>query len=95
MLGRSSRRKFPQIGYLSVSDAASESFRSEPIRQALRELGYMATNITIEYRYSEGKPERAAELAAELVRLQVDVIVAARAPTWVQAAGRDLRRYPS
>jgi putative ABC transport system substrate-binding protein len=42
----------------------------------LRELGYReGQNIAIEYRYSEGKPERAAELAAELVRLKVDVIV--------------------
>ena len=88
-------KKVPQIGYLSVSDAASESFRSEPIRQALRELGYIAgQNITIEYRYSEGKPERAAELAAELVRLQVDVIVAAGGPTWVQAAKNATKTIP-
>ena len=88
-------KKVPQIGYLSVSDAASESFRSEPIRQALRELGYIAgQNITIEYRYSEGKPERAAELAAELVRLQVDVIVAAGGPTWVQAAKKPTKTIP-
>jgi putative ABC transport system substrate-binding protein len=95
LAGAQQPKKIPRIGYLSVSDAASESFRSEPIRQALRELGYIAgQNITIEYRYSEGKPERAAELAAELVRLQVDVIVAAGGPTWVQAAKNATKTIP-
>ena len=52
--------------------------RSEAIRLALRELGYIeGQNIAIEYRYAEGKPDRLPELAAELVRLKVDIIVAA------------------
>ena len=51
---------------------------SEGIRLALRELGYIeGKNIAIEYRYAEGKPDRFSELAAELVRLKVDIIVAA------------------
>ena len=50
-------KKVPRIGYLSSGDPASESTRSEAIRLALRELGYIeGQNIAIEYRYAEGKP---------------------------------------
>ena len=71
-------KKVPRIGYLSASDPASESARSEAIRLALRELGYIeGQNIAIEYRYAEGKHDRLPELAAELVRLKVDIIVVA------------------
>ena len=52
-------KKVPRIGYLSTSDPASESARSEAIRLALRELGYIeGQNIAIEYRYAEGKRDR-------------------------------------
>jgi putative ABC transport system substrate-binding protein len=69
-------KKVPRIGYLSPSDAATESTRAEPIRLALRELGYIeGKNIAIEYRYAEGKLNRFPELAEELVRLKVDIIV--------------------
>ena len=69
-------KKVPRIGYLSMVDPASESTRVEAIRLALRELGYIeGQNIAIEYRYAEGKLDRLPELAAELVRLKVDVIV--------------------
>src|SRR5262245_41283879 len=71
-------KKVPRIGYLSSFDAATESARSEAIRLALRELGYIeGQNIAIEYRYAEEKVNRFSELAAELVHLKVDVIVAA------------------
>ena len=60
------------------ADPATESARSEAIRLALRELGYIeGQNIAIEYRYTEGKLDRLPELAAELVRLKVDIIVVA------------------
>ena len=76
-------KKVPRIGYLSTTDPASESTRSEAIRLALRELGYIeGQNIATEYRYAEGKRDRFPELAAELVRLKVDIIV---------VAGGDLR----
>ena len=53
-------KKVPRIGYLSPIDPASESTRSEGIRLALRELGYIeGQNIAIEYRYAEGKLDRA------------------------------------
>ena len=70
--------KVPRIGYLSTRDQTSESSRSEGVRLGLRELGYIeGQNIAIEYRYSEGKRERFSALAAELVRLKVDLIVVA------------------
>jgi putative tryptophan/tyrosine transport system substrate-binding protein len=69
-------KKVPRIGYLVSSDPITESTGSEGIRQALRELGYIeGQNIVIEYRYAEGKLERVPELAAELVRLKVDLIL--------------------
>ena len=68
--------KVYRIGLLWDSPAVfPESI--EAFRQGLRELGYVeGRNITIEYRWAEGKPERIRELAEELVRLKVDVIVA-------------------
>jgi putative ABC transport system substrate-binding protein len=69
-------KKLPRIGYLSGAEAAIESTRAEAIRQALRERGYIeGQNITTEYRYAEGKNDRLSELAAELVRLKVDIIM--------------------
>ena len=69
-------KKIPLIGYLSAADAATESTRSEGIRLALRERGYIeGQNIAIEYRYAAGKRDRFPELAADLVRLKVDIIV--------------------
>ena len=71
-------KKVPRIGLLSARDPATESARAAAIRLALRELGYIeGQNIAIEYRYSEGKRERFSVLAAELVRLKVDIIVVA------------------
>jgi putative ABC transport system substrate-binding protein len=68
--------KVPRIGYLSALSPSAESTRIEPFRQGLRELGYVeGQNITIEYRFAEGKTDRLSDLAAELVRLRVDVIV--------------------
>jgi putative ABC transport system substrate-binding protein len=74
-------KKVPRIGYLSMRDPAGESSRYETIRLALRERGYIeGQNIATEYRYAEGKLDRAPALAAELVRLKVDIIVAAGDP---------------
>ncbi len=69
-------KKVPRIGYLSPSDPATESARFEAIRLALRERGHIeGQNIVIEYRYAEGKLDRLPDLAAELVRLKVDIIL--------------------
>ena len=78
-----------------MSDPASESARSEGIRLALRELGYIeGQNIAIEYRYAEGKRDRLPELAAELVRLKVDIIVVAGGDPAVQAAKNATKTIP-
>jgi ABC-type uncharacterized transport system substrate-binding protein len=80
-------KKVPRIGYLTSSDPATESTRSEGIRQALRDLGYVeGQNIAFEYRYAKGKLDRFPELAAELVRLKVDIIVVAGGYTLIQSA---------
>ena len=64
-------------------------------RLALRELGYIeGQNIAIEYRYAEGKLDRAPELAAELVRLKVDIIVVAGGDTWIRAAKNATKTIP-
>ena len=80
-------KKVPRIGFLSATDPARESARFEAIRLALRERGYIeGQNIAIEYRYTEGKRDRAPELAAELVRLKVDVILVLGGDAWIRAA---------
>jgi putative tryptophan/tyrosine transport system substrate-binding protein len=80
-------KKVTRIGYLSSQDPAYESARAEGIRLALRELGYIeGQNIAIDYRYSEGKTDRAPELVAELVRLNVDILVVAGGIHWIRAA---------
>jgi len=88
-------KKVPRIGYLSNTDPARESTRSEAIRLALRELGYIeGQNIAIEYRYSEGKRDRLPELAAELVRLKVEIILAVGADPVVRAAMNATKTIP-
>src|SRR5262245_58089619 len=88
-------KKVYRIGYLSVSDAATELARSEAIRLALRERGYIeGHNIAIEYRYMEGKRDRLPELAADLVRLKVDIIVAAGTDLLIRAAMNATKTIP-
>ena len=72
-----------------------DSTRAEAIRQALRELGYIeGQNIAIEYRYAEGKVDRLPELAAELVRLKVDIIVVAGGDPFIRAAKNATKTIP-
>ena len=88
-------KKVPRIGYLSNGDPATESARAEAIRLALRELGYIeGQNIAIEYRYAEGKRDRYPELAAELVRLKVDIIVVAGGTGPIRAAKNATKTIP-
>jgi putative tryptophan/tyrosine transport system substrate-binding protein len=68
--------KIPRIGYLDGSTASGSAVLWEAFRQELSKLGWIeGKNITIEYRFAEQKNERLPELAAELVRLKVDLIV--------------------
>jgi ABC-type uncharacterized transport system substrate-binding protein len=70
--------KIPRIGFLMSTSPSAGSDRIEAFRQGLRELGYVeGKNIVIEWRHAEGKLDRLSELAAELVRLKVEMIVTA------------------
>jgi putative ABC transport system substrate-binding protein len=88
-------KKMHRIGYLVAGDPTTESTRAEAIRLALRERGYIeGQNIAFEYRYAEGKRDRQAELAAELVRLKVDIIVVVGGGNWVLAAKNATKTIP-
>jgi putative ABC transport system substrate-binding protein len=70
--------KVPRIGYLAVTSLSTNPARIEAFRQGLRELGYVeGKKIVIEWRYADGKEDRLAGFAAELVRLKLDIIVTA------------------
>ena len=86
-------KKVHRIGFLAPGDPVTQS--TEAIRLALRELGYIeGQNIVIEYRYGEGKRDRFPELAAELVRLKVDIIVVVGGNRIVPAPRMRPRRFP-
>ena len=88
-------KKVPRIAYLSLQDPATDSTRSEAIRLALRKLGYIeGQNIATDYRYAEGKLDRLPELAAELVRLKIDVIVVAGGTRILRAAMNATKTIP-
>src|SRR5438874_11089826 len=68
--------KIPRIGFLTNNSSTGLAAADEAFRQGLHTLGYVeGKSLVIEYRYGEGKVGRLAEMAAELVRLKVDVIV--------------------
>jgi putative ABC transport system substrate-binding protein len=88
-------KKVPRIGYLSAAGPASDSTRARAIRQGLRELGYIeGQNIAFEYPYAEGKQDRLAVLAAELVRLSVDIIVVSGDSEVIRTAKNATRTIP-
>jgi putative ABC transport system substrate-binding protein len=69
-------KKLPRIGFLAVNPPSALSARVEAFRQGLRDLGYVeGKNIVIEWRFGEGRADRVPALAAELVRLKVDIII--------------------
>jgi ABC-type uncharacterized transport system substrate-binding protein len=81
-------KQVPRIGYLSTVSLSVNAARIEALRQGLHELGYEeGKNITIEWRSAEGKADRLAALAGELVRLRVDVIVTGAPPPTRAAMG--------
>jgi putative ABC transport system substrate-binding protein len=78
--------KVPRIGFLDGSSASGIAVLVDAFRQELRKLGWIeGKSITIEYRFAEQKPERLPELAADLIRLKVDVIVVSGTGTAVAA----------
>jgi putative ABC transport system substrate-binding protein len=69
--------KVPRIGYLAALSASADAPRVEAFRQGLRDLGYVeGQNIAIDYRHEDRMFEQLPDLAPELVRLKVDVLVA-------------------
>ena len=89
--------KVPRIGFLGnfgSPDASSVKHQLDAFRQGLKDVGYVeGKNILIEYRHPKENPEQAPELAAELVRLKVDVVVAVD-PTAIAPPSRLLRQFP-
>ena len=78
--------KIFRIGFLDASNASGSAVLVDAFRHEMRKLGWTeGKNITIEYRFAEGKPERRPELAADLVRLKVDLIVATDTPSALTA----------
>jgi putative ABC transport system substrate-binding protein len=74
-------KKIPRLGLLSPFSPSDTELWHQAFRQGLRDLGWIeGKNISIEYRYADGKSDRLADLAADLVRLQVDIIVTAVTP---------------
>lgn len=87
--------KTPRLGFLIASSAPVQKSRLEAFRQGLRALGYIeGKNISLDYRYAEGKPERLPALAAELLQLNVDIIVAAGGSPPAQAAKNATQKVP-
>ena len=86
--------KTPRIGILEASPPAARAYLWEAFRQGLIELGYVeGRNIAIERRFAEGQWDRLPDLAAELVRLKVDVIVAGPTPS-IRAVQQATRTIP-
>jgi putative ABC transport system substrate-binding protein len=86
--------KTTRIGYLSQLSEGADSTNREAFRQGLRALGYIeGQSAVIEARYAEGRIDRLSGLAAEIVRLNVDVIVAAPTPA-VRAAQHATQTIP-
>ena len=88
-------KKVPRIGYLYQGDRISDSRRIEAIQLGLRELGYIeGQNIVFEYRYANGKHGLESELADELVRLKVDLILVPGGADWVQTVKNATKTIP-
>src|SRR6516164_956007 len=82
------------IGLLGAVSASQQSSWTEAFLQRLRELGWIeGRTVSIAYRWTDGSNERAAEMAAELVRLRVDVIITSGTPT-ILAAKRATTTVP-
>jgi putative tryptophan/tyrosine transport system substrate-binding protein len=89
-----SAKKIPLIGILELATPAASASQFKAFQQGLRELGYAeGKNIIVEYRYADGKLDRLPQLAAELVRAKVDVIVT-RSTGSIRAAMKASRTIP-
>src|SRR5439155_20955734 len=78
--------KLPTIGFLGANNATFERASADAFVQRLRELGWIENRtVAIEYRWAEGRDERFAEIAAEFIRLKVDVILTYATPSSIAA----------
>src|SRR5215203_596510 len=78
--------RLPVLGFLGQSTPAAEADRAAAFSHRLHELGWQeGRTISIEYRWAEGRSEKAAEIAAEFVRLKVDVVVTSGTPQVIAA----------
>jgi putative ABC transport system substrate-binding protein len=78
--------KLPTIGFLGANTASTQRTSTDAFVQRLRELGWIENRtVAIEYRWGEGRDERFAEIAAEFVRLKVDVILTYATPSSIAA----------
>ena len=85
----------PRIGFLGVTSPSDRPSHLDAFRQRLRELGWVeGQNIVIDYRYAEGRVDRLPDLAAELVRLKVDLIVASAGTQAATAAKNATETIP-
>jgi putative ABC transport system substrate-binding protein len=88
-------KKIPRIGYAVTSETGADTDRFNGIRQRLRDLGYIeGQNIVIEYRGGSAKLERYQEVAAELVRLKVDIIVVGGGTEYVRIVKKATKTIP-
>ena len=89
------QKKLARLGYVSATERSTDVSRAEAIRTGLRELGYVeGRNIAIEYRYAEGDRGRYAGLLAELVRLNLDLIIVAGGDPLIRAASDATKSIP-
>src|SRR5215813_3006403 len=87
-------KKVPRIGYVSGSGPVTSDPRFDALRQGLRDLGYIeGKNILIEYRYAEGRQDPIPSLVAELVQIEVDVLVSPSLPA-IRAAKQATKTIP-
>jgi putative tryptophan/tyrosine transport system substrate-binding protein len=87
--------KVPRIGFLVPGSAAGYRIRIEAFRKGLWELKYVeGQNVNIEYRYAEGNLDRLSELVAELIGLEVDMIVTSGGTSVNVAKRAQLQRFP-